>query len=190
MKKIYLLLLVGVFFVSCDKGAVHGTVSYSVAKHAIPKVDYYAEIYLTQLNVDTIVRYLQIIETQEDIEKATEYLDYVYKQNEKDSLANLIIQKQQSLVKLMPKSFDFEKLEKQAFSSYQRIKYDVKNTIRLSADENGSFSAELKTGLYNVIIKSEGAKRNNVLERRGQIYITKTEVVKNKQNLINAVFIP
>lgn len=191
MKKIYLsLLLITLLASSCNRGAIHGRLTFSVAKHATPRVDYYGQIYITKLKVDTIAHYLNIVRVQESINKEKQYIHYAKDKNRIDSLNRIVADKQHVLADLMVDSVQFQKLERCAFENLERIKSDQKNTLELEADESGKYSTRLKAGKYYVVFVSEGAKRDNVLERRGQILIRETEIIKGEHIVLDAMFLP
>lgn len=61
-------------------------------------------------------------------------------------------------------------------------------TQNLIVDKNGYFSAAVPSGIYYVLISSQKAKANNLIEKDGKIFCKKITVVKNDNSIIKNSF--
>ena len=186
MKKLLLVLMAVVLFTACKKEPVEvaGGVTYYFNKYQGDKPDTGAKIYLTKINIDTLVTALscgqtelllsQTKEAQEATRelKGTEYYDEsVYLAGE-DNIKQL----QLELTNIAGKyKMDKDTLALRAYLMRNRI-FNDKNTVTATVDATGRYSLKIEPGKYNVIAVSNGRNDLNLLESSGSMLIETIEV--------------
>ncbi len=189
MKKISFLLLFGLFLLtSCNSGSVSGRVTYQLSEFGSPAIDQYARVFFVQKNVDTIKTVLTVLHLQKEVEKYQQYIETV-KANEQfiDSLKTLIAEKETEIEQIIDCETDFEKFSNRALENLYRIKNN-RNIKQESADYDGSYSRSLDVGKYTIVAISDNVKKENLLEKRGAIFIKEIDIQKGKSIKVDINF--
>ncbi len=186
-KRILFLFALLLLLVACNKGSVNGYVTYQLSEFGSPAVDQYAEIYLTQRNVDTISAFLTVVRLQEQIERHKKDIKRTDNRLIIDSLQKEIGEKEHLIAQKVSNQSEFLALSDKAMRSFIQIKEDNK-TYKALVDNEGLYSNTIKVGDYNLMAVSEMVKKDNLLERRGKLFITSISISKEKQVKVNINF--
>jgi len=82
----------------------------------------------------------------------------------------------------------FDKLDRETATYFFRKKKDA-NSIVLTADATGSFSADLKPGRYQILLRSKNLPgTNSIMEVNGKVYTYTVEVKPNATTTQNHKF--
>lgn len=177
------LLLVG-----CDRVLVNGTVTYQPNEYAQPKIDRYAQVYLTQSDVGDLTDYLTIRQLESSIASTEKRMGYSKDSVYVDSLRRVCREDKVFLEKIRLDSLDLLSLEMRAFEQLHALR-EGGRTYRSMTDERGTYSRKVRVGEYVLLVISEGAKGSNPLERSGQIFFTPLRVEKDSFRRLDVNFV-
>ncbi len=186
-KRILFLFTLLLVLTSCNKGGVNGYVTYQLSEFGSSAVDQYAEIYITKKNVDTIITFLTVVGLKEQIEFHKKDIKRTNNKHIIDSLQKKILQKEKLVAEKVANKSEFLALSHKAMKNFIKIKED-KKTHKTFVNNEGLFSYTIKEGKYNLMAVSETLKKDNLLERRGKIFITPITISKEQQVKVNINF--
>lgn len=191
--KTYKILSVFFFFLSilfqsCDRVLVNGTVTYQTNEYAVSAVDRYAEVYWIRWDVSHLYKYLRIRHLENSITDNKMRMGYSADSVYVDSLSMVVRQEESLLKDLMLDSIGMLDLEKNAVADLAKIERGDW-TYRSVTDETGTYSRQVKRGVYTLLVISERIKRDNPLERRGEIFISPIAVENEDYVRIDVNFV-
>ncbi len=189
MNKIIIYILISLsLFTSCNSGSVSGRVTYQLSEFGSPAIDQYARVFFIQKNVDTIKTALTVLHLQKEIEKYQQCIETI-KADEHfiDSLRTRILEKESEIEQIITCETDFEKLSNTALENLYSIK-ESKTEKQELADYDGSYSRSLDVGKYTIVAISDNLKKDNLLEKRGAIFIKEIDIQKGESIKVDINF--
>ncbi len=186
-QKIIFLFILLLSLVSCNQGSINGYVTYQLSEFGSSSVDQYAEIYITKKNIDTIKTFLTITHLEEQIQQYQKDMKRTNNKYILDSLQKKIIENKKLIREKASNKHDISLLADKAMRNLIKIKED-KRTYKELVDNEGMYSSTIKVGNYNLIAISEMIKKENLLERRGKLFIMPISISKDKQIKVNINF--